>query len=36
LHEPPPPPQAATVVPVWQAPLASQQPLGQEAALHTH
>ena len=30
----PPPPQLLAVVPGWQTPVASQQPLGQEAALH--
>jgi len=32
----PPDPQSVLAVPGWQLPPASQQPLGQLAALHTH
>jgi len=35
-HAFPPSPHAELAVPGWQAPVPSQQPLGQEAALHTH
>jgi hypothetical protein len=35
-HVPPPPPQAVTLVPARQAPLPSQQPVGQLAAVQTH
>jgi hypothetical protein len=35
-HVPPPLPQAPVVVPAWQVPLLSQQPLGQLLLLHTH
>jgi hypothetical protein len=36
LHAPPFLPQAAVEVPVWQVPAASQQPVGQLTASHTH
>jgi hypothetical protein len=35
-HAPPPLPQSLVVLPFWQTPLASQQPVGQDVALQTH